>query len=191
MDPTVLSNGRILFTRWDTAPGRNAMHLYTINPDGSDLQLHYGAVSHMTGSSNDEIQFTRTRQMPDGRLLSLVRAFDESDFGGDLYLINATVSSRTVNHSPRMAACRGRRSRRHGQRRSDDSWVSPGGRFSAAFPLWDGSNRIAVSWTQCRALLAGQVRACTNDVLSNPAVCLLSRSTASGCTTRSAMPSCR
>jgi len=32
MDPTVLMNGRILFSRWDTAPGRSAIHLYTMNP---------------------------------------------------------------------------------------------------------------------------------------------------------------
>ena len=34
MDPTVLMNGRILWSRWDTAPGRSAIHLYTANPDG-------------------------------------------------------------------------------------------------------------------------------------------------------------
>src|SRR6202034_2203886 len=29
---------------------------------------------------------------------------------------------------------------------------SPGGRFSSAVPLWDGTQRILVSWTQCRLL---------------------------------------
>ncbi len=29
---------------------------------------------------------------------------------------------------------------------------SPGGRFYAGFPLWDGTGRILVSWTQCRIL---------------------------------------
>ena len=36
-DATVLANGRILFTRWDHAPGKDGMHLYTSNPDGTDL----------------------------------------------------------------------------------------------------------------------------------------------------------
>ena len=49
--PTVLANGRILFTRWDHAPGKDGMHLYTSNPDGTDLQLYYGANSHMTGTT--------------------------------------------------------------------------------------------------------------------------------------------
>ena len=50
-DATVLNNGRILYTRWDHAPGKDAMHLYTANPDGSDQQLYYGANSHMTGTN--------------------------------------------------------------------------------------------------------------------------------------------
>ena len=46
----MLQNGRVLFTRWDRAPGRDGLHLYTSNPDGTDTQLHYGAVSHLTGT---------------------------------------------------------------------------------------------------------------------------------------------
>ena len=38
-DATVLANGRILWSRWDHAPGKDGMHLYTSNPDGTDLQL--------------------------------------------------------------------------------------------------------------------------------------------------------
>jgi hypothetical protein len=32
---------------------------------------------------------------------------------------------------------------------------SPGGRFESGFPLWDGSGRILVSWSQCRLLDVG------------------------------------
>lgn len=171
LDPTVLTSGRILFTRWDTAPGRSAMHLYTINPDGTDLQLHYGAVSHATGSNGDTIQFTKTREMPDGRLLSLVRAFDDADFGGDLYTIDARSF---VEIGQPLAANAGLQGPAQARATGNDvrtiPGISLGGRFSAAFPLWDGSDRIAVSWTQCRAQLAGQIRPCTNDVLSDPNV---------------------
>ena len=35
-DATILSTGRVLWTRWDNAPGgTNAMHLYSSNPDGT------------------------------------------------------------------------------------------------------------------------------------------------------------
>src|SRR6187402_2710841 len=59
--PAVLANGRVMFTRWDGSTGRG-MHLYTSNPDGTDLQLHYGARSHDTGTPDADgpttIQFT-------------------------------------------------------------------------------------------------------------------------------------
>jgi len=32
---------------------------------------------------------------------------------------------------------------------------SPGGRFESGFPLWDGSGRILVSWSQCRLFDVG------------------------------------
>ena len=35
LDPSVLANGQIVFSRWDHAPGNNAVHLYRMNPDGS------------------------------------------------------------------------------------------------------------------------------------------------------------
>ncbi len=171
LDPIVLRNGRILFTRWDTAPGRSGMHLYTMNPDGTDLQLHYGAVSHQTGSNQDEIQFVRTREMPDGRLISLIRAFDDADFGGDLQFIDA--ASFVENGQP-LAANAGLQGPAQTRATGNDvrtiPGISPGGRFSAVFPLWDGTPRIAVSWTQCRAQINGQVRPCTSDVLADPNV---------------------
>ena len=170
-DPTVLMSGRILFSRWDTAPGRNDIHLYTVNPDGTNLQLHYGAVSHMTGTNNGEIQFIKTREMFDGKLLSLVRENTDSDYGGDLYVIDA--KNFVENRQP-LATNAGLAGPAQGAATGNDvrtiPGISPGGRFSAAYPLWDGSGRILVSWTQCRATLAGQVRACTSSVLSDPAV---------------------
>jgi len=171
MDPTVLMNGRILFSRWDTAPGRSAIHLYTMNPDGSNLQLHYGALSHATGTNGSTIQFLKTREQPNGDLLSLVRPNTDSDFGGDLYVIDARSFVENAQPLAANASLAGPAQRpATGNDVRTIPGISPGGRFSAAFPLWDGSGRIAVSWTQCRASLAGQIRPCTNDVLSDPAV---------------------
>ena len=63
----MLQNGRVLFTRWDTGAGNDGLHLYTTNPDGTDMQLHYGALSHATGTNgttNDtDIEFMRAREM--------------------------------------------------------------------------------------------------------------------------------
>jgi hypothetical protein len=44
LDPDVLDDGRIVFSRWENASG-SSIHLYTVNPDGSGLELLYGANS--------------------------------------------------------------------------------------------------------------------------------------------------
>src|SRR4030095_3524103 len=72
----------------------NQFDLYSINPDGSDLQLLYGAHSHQTGTVDpgtnqpSTIQFTSPRPMQDGRTLALVRPFTGTAEGGDLVLID-------------------------------------------------------------------------------------------------------
>jgi hypothetical protein len=50
--------------------------------------------------------------------------------------------------------------------------ISPGGRFSSAFPLWDGTGRILVTWSECRLQnTAGTILPCTpaNLALANAA----------------------
>ncbi len=49
---------------------------------------------------------------------------------------------------------------------------SPGGRFNSAFPLWDNSSRILVSWSQCRLLDTDGVTIvpCTDSRLADPNV---------------------
>ncbi len=48
--PSVLANGQIVFSRWDTENG-GEISLYVTNPDGTGLQLLYGANSHATGTN--------------------------------------------------------------------------------------------------------------------------------------------
>jgi hypothetical protein len=49
---------------------------------------------------------------------------------------------------------------------------SPGGRFNSAVPLWDGTQRILVSWTQCRLLdtsvTPNTIVPCTTAALASP-----------------------
>ncbi|MGH8259161.1 MAG: hypothetical protein ACREUG_05675, partial [Steroidobacteraceae bacterium] len=49
---------------------------------------------------------------------------------------------------------------------------SPGGRFYAGYPLWDGTGRILVSWSQCRLLdtsvTPNTLLPCTDTNLANP-----------------------
>jgi hypothetical protein len=183
LDPTVLSDGRVMWSRWENAPGGNTgIHLYTANPDGTEYELLYGANSHNTGrgrnpdgsiTQNEVIQFVRAREMQDGRILALVRAYTDTDFGGDLVIIDTRTYVENTQPTLANAGMQG-----PAQTRATPNIVntvegpSPGGRFQSAFPLWDGTNRILVSWSQCRLLdttvTPSVIVPCTDDRLADP-----------------------
>src|SRR6185437_9237234 len=117
-DPTVLLDGKLMWSRWDDAPGNShsGMSLYTANPDGTDLELLYGANSHQTGpngtaSANATVEFVKSHEMQDGRILALIRPFQGAkspaaplgdDFGGDLVIID--TKDYVENTQPVLAA---------------------------------------------------------------------------------------
>jgi hypothetical protein len=175
LNPSVMNDGRIVYTHWEQALAGSQMDLYSINPDGSDRQLLYGAHSHATGTVNPEtgnpsvIQFLGPRAMQDGRTLALVRPFTGTDEGGDLVLIDAAnYVDNTRGSTPANAGLAG-----PAQARALPTDVrtipgpSPGGRYRSASPLFDGTNRLLVSWSQCRLIEAGRIVPCTSDRLSN------------------------
>ncbi len=176
----VLQNGRILYTRWDRGSGNDGLHLYTSNPDGTDVQLHYGKMSHLTGTPVDtttgvgpRIEFMRAREMSDGRLMVLTRERTGTDFGGNLVIVDA---NRFVDISQTLASSTGTPSAQAqvnatlGDVRTVPG-PSPDGRFESGFPLWDGSGRILVSWSQCRLLDPvdpTRIVRCTADAIAAP-----------------------
>ena len=121
-DATVLANGRVLWSRWDNMPaaGRNQMSLYSANPDGTDLELYYGANSHNTGTNDSVIEFVHPRQMQDGRILAIMRQYTDVDDGGNLVILDGThyvenTQPLLANRDPHRARADGR----HPQRRGD------------------------------------------------------------------------
>lgn len=156
LSPSVMADGRVLFSRWDGATGRG-FNLYTANPDGTHLQLLYGARSHMTGTPDangpTEIQFTHPREMQNGRILTLVRPFTDTDLGGDLVMIDANMYVENTQPLTAFAGATGpAQSRATPNQVSTVPGPSPGGRFRSGYPLWDGTNRILVSWSECRLI---------------------------------------
>ena len=171
-DPAVLPNGQIVFTRWDRAPGNDGMALYRMNPDGRGLELYYGANSHDTGSQNvpgSEVQFLQPRVQVNGQIMAILRPFDGTDFGGDVISIDAeNYVENTQPTLPNRGSLAG-----PAQTRAVSNDVllipdapSPGGVFSAAFPLQDGTQRMFVSWSQCRLLEGTRIVPCTDDRLA-------------------------
>jgi len=176
LDPSVLTGsypGEIIFTRWDNAAANNAMHLYKINPDGTELQVLYGVHSHDTGSnnagSNDAIiQFTQVEEMQDGRIMVITRPFSGTYGGGDITIIDIEYFVNQTQPVPAMTGLSGpAQSSATINKISATNEISTAGRYSAAYPLWDGSNRILVSKSACELDLNGTRRACIEPYLSD------------------------
>jgi Hydrazine synthase alpha subunit middle domain/WD40-like Beta Propeller Repeat len=176
LSPSVMADGRLLWSRWEGDSNRG-IHLYTANPDGTNLQLLYGARSHQTGSptgaqtgpANATIQFMHPREMQSGRILTLTRPFTDIDFGGDLVMIDTNTY---VENTQPLAASAGMTGPAQTRATPNDvttiTGPSPGGRFNSGFPLWDSTNRILVSWSECRLIEVTAIVPCTPSRLAAP-----------------------
>jgi hypothetical protein len=166
--PTVLANGQIVFSRYESING-DQISLYRANPDGTGLELYYGANSHATGANiagtNDNvIQFLNARQMANGKLLAMVRplqykqAGSLNQQGGDLVQIDAAnyvECDQPATPSTSSGDCTVARPAQSSATTlgiTTDDQPSLGGRFASAYPLRDGTNRLLVSWAPCLVL---------------------------------------
>ncbi len=153
LSPTVLANGKLLFNRWDNMGSRNAFNLYSMNPDGTALNILYGSHSHNTGTDNANVQFTQPRERPDGTIMSILRPTSGTFSGGDIILLDinnfADATQQIANSSSHST---------NGQLPATNKTIitntrpSLAGRYGAAYPFWDGTDRALVSWTPCRLI---------------------------------------
>ena len=172
LDPEVLDDGRIVFSRWENASG-SSIHLYTVNPDGSDLQLLYGANSHATGTGGaatsppgpgaTDVQFLQPRPMENGRVLALLKPFQGTLQGGDPVMIDTAAFVENEQANLANAGLQGPAQMRLAVNDvRTDPGLSPGGRYSSVFPLRDGTGRLLTTWTMCRLNdTAGRTLPCT------------------------------
>lgn len=174
LHPILLENGEILFSRWDNAGRNNRVALYTIHPDGSNLRFVYGYHSQDTGinssgSNNSESRFLQPREMPNGQILVSLRPRLSDRLGGDI--VQVDIANFTEHDQPTYTNLgnggTGQSSIAFGVVYTDGA-PSPHGHFSAAYPLHDGTNRLLVSWSQCRLQdpSSGDILPCTEDNLA-------------------------
>ena len=163
LDPAVLANGQIVFTRWEHHIDDNQFDLYRIKPDGTEsaAAVRRKQSQHRHARSDDRsadtIQFLNPRPMQDGRTLALMRPFQGTNEGGDLVLID------TANLRRQHAADRGQR--RHDRPCADDVRCRPTcARRSGTLarrPL--SFRRAAVRWHQSLARQLVAVPAARGD----------------------------
>lgn len=152
LDPTLLKDGRILFTRWDRINNKNAMSLYTVYPDGTGLQLYYGAhnVSHQDAASNT-VQMMTPRELPDGRIMMMSQPFTDTFGGGQIVIVDGknyvdinqpTAINQNILNGPAQTTATGVNVILDGSR-------SLAGNFASFYPLNDGK-RMLVSKGLCQ-----------------------------------------
>jgi hypothetical protein len=181
LDPSVLDNGQIGFSRWDHNAVNNAINLYRMNPDGSNLELLYGQHSHNTGTNGDVIQFMQPRQVEDGRVMVLARPFTNTEGGGELVLIDTpqyVENTQPTKDNIGVLTGPAQEDATINEVSTIPGAPSIGGRYFSVYPIQDGTERMLVSWSQCRLveILADdgdpgtedtRIVPCTEDRLAN------------------------
>lgn len=164
--PVVMPNGKIVFTRWENAGSNDALSLYEMNPDGTELQLLYGHHSQGTGAT--ATRFVRSNVMPDGELFALIRPDRTAFYGGNFvridtqrYIDNTQPVAYGGGSGPAQTALTDRPI-------VTDGRLSRGGYFSAFYPLWDGTQRAVVSWSRCRIALGDTIQPCNDSNVTAP-----------------------
>lgn len=148
-DPVVAPDGKVVFARRDRSAGTDGLHLYRMNPDGTELELLYGAESHATGTEGGEVQFLRPRVADDG-LVVLLRPTVSEDGGGDLVRLDVdgwVEAAQPLANAPGGADAQLPVTINEVR---TDTGRSPGGRYRDGWPLADGSGRLFVTWSLCR-----------------------------------------
>ncbi|MBB5211525.1 PD40 domain-containing protein [Microbulbifer hydrolyticus] len=173
LSPTILFNGRILFSRWDNMGGIDRLSLYTVKPDGTDLQFHYGYHSQATGTGTgpDPVPaaFSKPQQMPDGRILVTLRAPEGITCGGDMVVIDAENFTEAYSEPEQQGILQGQESLSVEQVITDGG-LSPHGLFANAWAFHDGTSRLLVSWSECRVIdpETELPQPCTDEWLATP-----------------------
>ena len=156
--PVIRPNGDIMFSRWDHVGGRNHFKIFRAKPDGTDLFVLYGA--HSEGNS-----FLHPRDMdPAGKykgfLTSDLMPLSRTHEGGGLVMIDAAnYSEQNTPANPTVPPSGGQK-QMTAQSLNIGGGLSQYGRVTSPFPLWDGTDRVLLSYTPCQVRRKDVVVSC-------------------------------
>ena len=175
LDPIVLrESGRVLFSRWNNMGNRNDISLYSMNPDGTDVQLYYGAHSH----TNANLHFYKPREVENGQIMTIFRPFVTIFGGGSIILIDGkNFADNTQPIWSQQGMISGPAQTTFTQNVLTPTGLSLNGRYNAAFPILDGTNRYLMSWNPCQILINPAILFDPNDPTANIIPCTLATQT--------------
>jgi Hydrazine synthase alpha subunit middle domain/WD40-like Beta Propeller Repeat len=174
IQPVVLPNGKILYSRWDRF-GHDNLSFYTVNPDGTNSQIYYGYNSlnvAPTDNTQNPLRLFNINTMTDGRITAILMP-NEGMLGGDMVEIDGANFSENDRLVPGSNSGNANAQQRLFLKpiniRQGDTEFSEHGRFSSVYPMRDGTNRLLVSWSQCRLQnqTSLQLLPCTAQNLEN------------------------
>lgn len=168
MDPALLSDGRIVYSRWDNIDENDQISLYTMAPDGRNQELLYGLNSHDSLSDDFSIEFMEAQELPDGRVFALLRPSATTDQLGALP-VAIDVANYTDNTLPTPDGVGVTPQAQELLITGDftiTEAISRAGRFASISPLFDGTDRLLVTWSQCRLTDGADIVPCTDENLA-------------------------
>ncbi len=157
-NPVVRPNGDIMFARWEHVGPRNRFAIFRTKPDGTDMFVLYG--SHSPGNS-----FLHPRDMDPkgayaGQLVSSLMSLSGTREGGALMMIDAANYSEQNTPANNSTPVTGGQVQITGKPLNMDRGLSLFGRVTTPFPLWDGTDRVLVSYRPCEVTKNGHVVPC-------------------------------
>jgi hypothetical protein len=158
-NPVLRANGDIMFSRWEHVADRNRFAIFRTKADGTDLFVLYGAQS--PGNS-----FLHPREMDPrgayaGFVASSLMPLSRSQEGGALMFIDAANYSEQNTPANQTVPAQGGQAQASAESLDMDMGLSLNGRATSPYPLWDGSNRVLVSWRPCEVTRGSTVVACS------------------------------
>ena len=159
--PRVADDGRVLFARRGRSVN-DGIRLYRVNPDGTGLELLYGALSHEDPAREREVSFLEPHPV-DGGALVLLRELVSRDAGGDIVFVdveNFVEREQALADAPAPVPPAERAATTNVVLLGDG--LSPGGRYRGFWPLEGRADgRMFVLWSLCRAVRdAGPIVPC-------------------------------
>ena len=157
-NPVVRANGDIMFSRWEHVGPRNRFAIFKAKPDGTDMFVLYGAQS--PGNS-----FLHPREMDPagaskGKVSSSLMSLSGTQEGGGLMFVDVTNYSEHNTPANATVPAQGGQVEVTEKALNMGRGVSRYGRVTTPYPLWDGTNRVLLSFTPCEVRRAGVVVSC-------------------------------
>ena len=158
-NPVVRPDGSIMFSRWEHVAARNRFAIFRAKPDGTDMFVLFGA--HSQGNSYLHPRDMDPKGAYAGQVLSDLMPLSRSQEGGALHLIDIANYSEDNTPANSTVPAQGGQREITAQALNPDRGLSPYGRATAPYPLWDGTDRILVAWHPCEVTRAAVVVSCT------------------------------